>query len=447
MKSEKPLPATPIALRELAAQVENGLAPPELFGDPGLHEYELAKIFGAVWNFVAFESEVPNPGDYVLRNIGTDRFIVVRGDDGKIRVMLDRCSHRGSHVCRQDKGNTSDFVCPYHGWSYNIRGELTGAPLMRQAYGKLDKDEWGLKVVPRLATLHGFIFVSLKEKGPSFDEWLGDARWYMDANFGCFSGPMEVVAEPQRWVLDSNWKAGSDNFVGDDYHTITLHRSIFDVHAIPLDPIDNMKGYHIGLDGGHGFTFSTPDEDDEVVLRFWGYPDDVVANMARDALSEDHWKVIERARVSVGTLFPNLSFLTLPASGDIGTRPTTFMSVRQWHPISPGTMQAMSWMLVPPGVSDEFRKASYAAGVNTFGSAGTFEQDDTIPWSHISRNGRGTASRILGAQINYQMGLPGHGNVREIHDYPGPGKVFYPRWEEGNQRNFWKAYVKTLLEE
>lgn len=447
MKHSYATRSAPELLRELLGQIGHGTAPPELFGSEALHQYELQKLFAQVWSFVAFESEIPHPGDFVLRRIGNDRFIVVRGDDGEVRVMLDRCSHRGAHVCRADKGNANDFTCPYHGWTYNNRGELMGVPLMRQAYGQFDKSEWGLRVLPRTESLHGFIFASLQEVGPTLEEWLGDARWYLDAVFGCFDGPMEVVGEPQRWVLDSNWKAGSDNFVGDDYHTVALHRSMFDVNSIPLDPIDNMKGYHIALENGHGFTFSVPDEDDDIVLRFWGYPEEITSNLQRDDLNDDQWKLIERSRVTVGTLFPNLSFLTLPAAPHADVPPTTFMSVRQWHPISPGRMEAFSWMLVPPGASDEFRRMSYLAGINTFGPAGTFEQDDTVPWSNISRNGRGIASRTLGACLNYKMGLPGQGNVRRVDDWPGPGVAHYPRWEEGNQRNFWRVYAELMLSE
>lgn len=432
-------------LRSLDDGLNRGFAPPEIFGDPDLYRLELEQIFGRLWVFVAFESEISGKGDFVVRNIGEDRFIVIKGDDGRIRALLDRCSHRGAQVCRGEQGNTKGFVCPYHGWSYNSQGELVGVPLRKQAYGTLDMSESGLRSAPRVGIAYGLIFVSLETDGPSLDDWLGDARWYLDTVFGIFDGGMEVIGEPQRWLIDANWKVGGDNFVGDDYHTLELHRSMFQLAALPIDPIDNMKGYHIQLNHGHGMSFSMPDAGDPVHLKFWGYPEDIVANMRRDALSEAQWDYAERSRVSVGTLFPNLSFLTLPAQAYPGAPYVPFMSVRQWQPKGAQRMEALSWMLAPKGASKAFRDSSYATGISTFGSAGTFEQDDTVPWTHITRGAQSVAARRLGARLNYQMGLPGHGVVREATEWAGPGKAVYPRWEEGNQRNFLRAYGRFML--
>lgn len=433
-------------LNRLSGGLGSGLVPPEIFGDEALYKQELEQIFGRLWVFVAFESEIPNPGDFVLRNIGEDQFIIIRGTDGKVRALLDMCSHRGARLAYAERGNSVDgFTCLYHGWSYNIDGDLIGAPLLRQAYGStLDKRASGLRVAPRIESLHGFIFVSLDAEGLSFDEWLGDARWYLDVIFGIFDGGMEVVGEPQRWVIDANWKIGGDNFIGDDYHTLNLHKSMFQLGSIPLDPVENMKGYHIQLKHGHGLSYSMPGKDEPLMLRYLGYPEEIVARMKLDSLNEGQRYLAERSRVAVGTIFPNLSFLTLPVQAHPEAPYTTFMSVRQWQPMGPKKMQALSWQLVPKGASEEFKRASYHAGIATFGSAGTFEQDDTIPWTSITSRAGSVAARKLGANLNYQMGMPGHGLVSEAKDFPGPGTVMYPRWEEGNQRNYLRAYLDVM---
>lgn len=442
MTTRKKTPAE--ILQALREGLDIGVAPPEIFGDPDLHHLELEQIFGRVWVFVAFESEIPAVGDFVVRSIGEDRFIIIKGEDEQIRALLDRCSHRGAQVCRSERGNANGFVCPYHGWSYNSQGDLVGVPLRKQAYGTLDMSGLGLRSAPRVDTVHGMIFVSLEANGPTLDDWLGDTRWYLDTVFGIFEGGMEVIGEPQRWLVDANWKVGGDNFVGDDYHTLALHGSMFQLAALPIDPIDNMKGYHIQLDNGHGVSFSMPDVGDPVHLKFWGYPEEIVATMRRDALSAAQWDYAQRSRVSVGTIFPNLSFLTLPAQASPDAPYCPFMSVRQWQPRGAQQMEALSWMLVPKGASQKFRDNSYAAGISTFGSAGTFEQDDTVPWTHITRGAQSVAARCLGAQLNYQLGMPGHGVVRDADEWEGPGKAVYPRWEEGNQRNYLRAYYRFM---
>ena len=446
-------PTLPLPLEEFAGLLERGVAPPEFYGNDELHQLELTRIFGTAWNFVGFESEIPNGGDYVQRFIGNDRFIVTRDENNEISVLLDRCLHRGTHVCRAEDGNASEFTCPYHGWTYNLRGELVGVPLMRHAYGSLEKKEWGLRRAPRIATLYGLIFASLKEEGPSFEEFLGNTKWYLDAVFGCWSGPLDVVGVPHRWVLNTNWKIGPDNFGGDDYHTLSLHRSMFDVNALPIDPIDNMKGYHIALDGGSSITFSCPDtvfldssdqEDDADAVKFVGWPEEAVATIREDNLTKEQYELIKHTRIVAGNVFPTFSFLSVPASPDPDTPPVPFFIVRSWRPLGKDKTVAYNWQLVPPGISDELRDASYAAGANTFGPCGTFEQDDTVPWAHISRNAQGTASRLLGYELNYQMGMPGRGTARSAPEFPGPGKVTYPRWEEGNQRHFLRAYMNAM---
>ena len=87
----------------------DGLVPLWIFNDPVIHEAELDRVFGRNWIFMAHESEIPARGDYVLRTIGKDRFIVVRGDDGQVRVLFDSCRHHGASVCLTDKGSAKLF--------------------------------------------------------------------------------------------------------------------------------------------------------------------------------------------------------------------------------------------------------------------------------------------------------------------------------------------------
>ncbi len=96
---------------------------------------EMDTIFKTGWVYVAHESEVSEPGDYLTRMIGHDPVVVARGKDGVVRVVLNRCTHRANKLCNAEKGNANSFRCPYHGWTFSNTGALQGVP-MREGYGE-----------------------------------------------------------------------------------------------------------------------------------------------------------------------------------------------------------------------------------------------------------------------------------------------------------------------
>jgi len=120
---------------EIAANIRRGLIPAYVYSDPELYELERERVFARAWVFVAHESEVPGPGDFVVRRVVDDSFIVVRDDTGTVRVLFNMCIHRGMQVCRAEQGSASHFRCSYHGWSYRNDGTLAGLPFHDDAYG------------------------------------------------------------------------------------------------------------------------------------------------------------------------------------------------------------------------------------------------------------------------------------------------------------------------
>lgn len=434
-------------VEDIAESLKEGWIPAAFFNDAELHRLELERIFARSWVFVGHESEVSSPGDYVLRYIGEDPFIFVRDEEGKLHVLFDACRHRGAQVCRAEKGNASHFRCPYHGWTYKNNGELIGIPAFKDAYGGLDKKSLGLLPAPHVESLHGFVFASLEPEVPSLDEHLGQMRFYLDMIFGITD--WEVVGEPHRWVVDANWKIGADNFAGDDYHTLFLHKSMWDVGTIQIPARENMKGYHIQVDKGHTLSFSMDPNPDAPPPYYWGYPDEVVRDCFHlDRLNPTQRELARRARVCVGSIFPNLSYLTFPVSYDAANAPPTgIFTIRQWQPRGPGSMELWSWILIPKGASEENRRASYRSAMSTFSSSGIFEQDDTEPWTSITRTGGTVLARKNRLKLNYQMGLDGIGSARPISDFPGPGLVYYPRYEEGVQRFLWSRWVEYMTAE
>src|SRR5882672_3483324 len=125
-------------LASVVSQVRRGMIPAHVYADPEIFAAERDRLFARSWVFLAHESEIPDPGDYVVRRVLADSFIVARDEAGVIRVMFNMCLHRGMQVCRAEMGNASHFRCPYHAWTYRNDGRLAGLPFHEEAYGGED---------------------------------------------------------------------------------------------------------------------------------------------------------------------------------------------------------------------------------------------------------------------------------------------------------------------
>ncbi|MEV6119307.1 Rieske 2Fe-2S domain-containing protein [Streptomyces sp. NPDC052077] len=431
-------------IARIPSDLEQGLLPGYAFNDPEIHRLETERLFTRAWCFVGHESEIPANGDYVVRHIGEDPFILVRDEHGRVRVLLDACRHRGTRVCRTEKGNASNFRCPYHGWTYSNTGDLVGAPAIRTAYKGLDKSQWGLVPAAQVDSVHGLIFASLDAGAPPLRDYLGGMTWYLDLMFGLTDGGLEVIGEPNRFVLDANWKIGADNFSGDDYHTVFLHKSMWEIGTVEIPPVANMEGYHVQAAPGHSLTFSIANDPDEPGPKFWGFDQQVTEMFRQGDLTEEQFDIARRSRICVGTVFPNLSFIIAPLTEDPAHPPTGLISLRQWQPRGSGQMEIWNWVLAWKGTPEHIRERSYRASIGTFGPAGLFEQDDTEPWQSITQMSGTAYGRAIDLKLNYQMGHDDIGFVKEVKDWPGPGKVFAPRYEEGVQLNFYRQWAHYL---
>jgi nitrite reductase/ring-hydroxylating ferredoxin subunit len=148
-----------------------------LYTDPRIFAEEMERIFHRGWVFVGHESEIPRPGDYVTRRIGTEPVVMVRSGES-VSVLINRCRHRGTLVCPADRGHARALTCPYHGWTYDLQGALLGVPYPG-GYEAFDKTANGLARAARVDRYRGFVFASLHEDGISLAEHLGSATRLM----------------------------------------------------------------------------------------------------------------------------------------------------------------------------------------------------------------------------------------------------------------------------
>jgi nitrite reductase/ring-hydroxylating ferredoxin subunit len=197
-----------------------------LYTDPRIFDDEMERIFHRGWVFVGHESEVPRAGDFVTRRVGTEPVLMVRGREGEVAIFANRCMHRGTMVCPADRGSARAFTCPYHGWTYDLSGELLGVPYPG-GYAGFDKRAHGLTRMPRQSSYRGFVFASLSPQGITLAEHLGRATELIDRS--CDLSPAGAVELTAGWVKHrcaANWKALPEND-SDGYHLGFVHRALF----------------------------------------------------------------------------------------------------------------------------------------------------------------------------------------------------------------------------
>lgn len=234
-----------------------------VYTEQEIFELEMLKVFGDTWVYLAHESEIPNNNDYKTGYLGKRPIIITRDNKGNIHALFNRCTHRGATVCRAEKGNSRNFVCPYHGWNFANDGKLNGVPWGR-AYGEdFDRADYGLKQVTKVESYRGFIFGTMNENGPSLVDHLGNARELLDEWIDRYDGNIIVDSSAHRMTLDGNWKFVFDN-AADGYHVSFSHRSLLaignryngedekDMTYFGKDP-DNSPLYTQYLGNGHIF--------------------------------------------------------------------------------------------------------------------------------------------------------------------------------------------------
>jgi len=438
-------------LDDCAGSLERGVMPLRVFNDPAVHERELDRVFTRAWVFVGHESEIAARGTYVQRPIGGDPLVLVRGEDGEIRVLFNACRHRGAMVCRAERGNAALFRCPYHGWTYKNTGALAGAPFLKDAYGReLDKASMGLLAAPHVETLHGFVFASLDPEAPPLAEYLGDMKWHMDMIWGQCEQGWEVIGEPQRTIVPADWKTAAENLAGDDYHIMYLHRSTLETGILDApeggSDADWLAGHHLQLGNGHEMShvLLPPDWPEP---NLFGYAAEAGHLFSPELQGRQLYDVAGRSLGFVGTIFPNFGFVSFPFRHRRELDPVPTMTLHLFEPRGPGEMVIWAWAMCPKGVSDEFRRETYRTSMGTFSAGGTFEQDDSDPWIAIARAARSAFARKVDMKIDYRMGMRGTASSRRVADYPGPGLAFFPGLEEGVQRGFHRRWLQYMRSE
>jgi len=337
-----------------------------VYTDPAVFAAEEQRIFRRAWLYVGHESQVNAAGDWLLTRLGPDEMILIRGDDGALSLLHNRCPHRGSRLVSGERGHSRHLVCPYHAWSFDAGGTLTGLPLP-EGYPAAYLHDAGARNVaraPRVQSYRGFVFASHAAEGPSLVEYLQGIAFAIDNLVDrAPAGRVTQVGGALRMVYRGNWKLFMENAV-DLVHPGFVHasavaaaRSDREAAALPgvtgqvvqmqlangLRPaewdelsIHGFSGGHVSMDSFYRQGVIAAQRDDPVFRRYF------------DALAGAHGEARAREILAVdrfnNLVWPNVS---------INSR---FQAMRVVQPLAPDLTQVTSWCFALDGAPEEMTR-------------------------------------------------------------------------------------------
>ncbi|PZX23867.1 Salicylate 5-hydroxylase, large oxygenase component [Cupriavidus phytorum] len=397
---------------------EDGLhyIPDWVYTSQAVHDLELQKIFrGRSWNYVALEAEIPNAGDFKRSYVGATPVVVSRAEDGSIHVFENRCAHRGAEFCRHSQGNTKEFVCPYHQWSYDLKGNLQGVPFKRgvNRAGGMPRDfrneDHGL-VKLHVATRNGVIFASYAADMESLEDYM-TPEILKDFDVVFNGKPLKVLGYYKN-ELPCNWKMYHEN-LKDPYHATLLHSFLVvfgllvagNESAMIADPVH----------GRHGTMASAKKED-----KYAAVSDENKKEMRsyHEGMRLEDERFLEYVRefdspwsVTMQTIWPNL----------IVQREMNTLGVRQIVPNGPDSMLMLWTMFGYEDDTDEMTQHRLRQG-NLMGPAGFLGLEDNEAMKFVQEGVRRSSSdlnvlKLDAQQIGTSSSLISESAIRAMYQY------------------------------
>ncbi|ABD54260.1 aromatic ring-hydroxylating dioxygenase subunit alpha [Jannaschia sp. CCS1] len=201
----------------------------DVYTSQDVYRAEMRHLFANTWVFVGHDSQTPGKGDYITTQIGDQPVIQVRHSDGEIKVLHNRCPHKGTKIAIDRQGNTGKFFrCPYHAWSFKTDGCPLAIPLKKGYEGtglQQTENAGGIKPVGAVHVYRGFVFARLASEGIGFEAFFGDSLSSIDNMVDrAPEGRLEVSGPPLRYMHKCNWKMLVENQT-DTCHPMVAHES------------------------------------------------------------------------------------------------------------------------------------------------------------------------------------------------------------------------------
>lgn len=384
-----------------------------VFADQEVFEREQATVFARSWLYLGHRSQLTTGGDFIQTYGGTRPLLLCLDDDGRFNAIANVCTHRGGRICQLESGNARKFVCPYHNWTFDNRGDCIVVP--RQPSPGFDKSRWNLWKAARVSTYRDLVFCTFDEDAVPLDEYLGDMKFYLDLLLDSSGAGTEVSAGTHRSFIRCNWKIPAEQFGSDNWHFQGVHGSMGRLGLRNEDP-NSVNSFHAWTRQGHMLISIAPRT--AVPGPYSFYLDELAASGKLSAVG----RRLLGGSIIV-TIFPNLSFVYFPG----------LCSIRVWHPKAAGHTELWSWALynrdAPEAVKESIRKQV----TRMFSPTGMLEQDDLEVWARLQSN---LESMPPSYRLCYEFGA---GETPPPRPFPGmttslqsdtPAFAFYQRWAE-----------------
>ena len=235
------------------AQAEMYALPQAFYRDPDIYRRDIEQIFLKSWLYAGHQSEIPKVGDWFLVEFDEESVIIVRSAENEINALLNVCRHRGSRICVESSGCSKRLTCRYHGWTYDLEGQLRAAAHMGDSF---DKSEIGLKKI-QAEVLDGMIFINFADKPAPFS-------LIRDGLKDCLE-PYDLgnarVAHRESYPIASNWKLALENYC-ECYHCAPSHPEYSRGHSLahPEHCTAELLNEVMGRAGACGLSDKTVDQ-------------------------------------------------------------------------------------------------------------------------------------------------------------------------------------------
>lgn len=189
----------------------------ERYYSPDFFALEMKNLWPKVWQWACREEHIPELGDYYVYEIGPYSVLIVRTQDGTIKAYHNSCLHRATKLRPTgSEGNATELRCPFHGWTWDLEGELKRVPCPWDL-PHVTADSHRLPQV-RVGLWGGFVFINLDDNAPSLEEYMAPLPDHFK-DWDIANRYIDLHIEKE---LFANWKTAQEAFM-ENYHTQETH--------------------------------------------------------------------------------------------------------------------------------------------------------------------------------------------------------------------------------
>jgi phenylpropionate dioxygenase-like ring-hydroxylating dioxygenase large terminal subunit len=429
--------ASALSAGEIGALVEERRVHRRVYTDPAVFELEIERIFGRAWIYVGHDSQVPKAGDYIATTLARQPVVMVRQGDGAVRVLFNRCGHRGALVAPGRSGTVSTFRCAYHGWTCRLDGALQSIPRESDYAGSgFDRcaPEAGMPPLPRVAAYRGFVFASLAATGPGLLDFLGPAAVNLDNMVErAPDGALEIAGGCFQTLQRNNWKIYLEN-LHDGAHAMIVHQASVEAAkrtaAAAPDAATRFRAEVVAANGQN--------YDQMQALEVGTYPrghSDMRGFRRQRAEEPDYLDYVSRLEARLGTdgaaAVLDLQRHNAMVYPGLSVHPV-FMQLRAIVPLAPDLTRVDIWVLRMKGAPGWMHRRNIAFANTVHSPSSIVKADDLEAYERV-QGGVGAAGGDW-VSLHRGAGSRREGNQAEVSDALSEAYIC-------NQYRAWRDYM------